>query len=84
MSAFADFERKQILERQREGIASAKARGKRWGAEKQYVHDSEFEENLFRMYRDRMISFEEAGAAWGSCGSFQYQYRKWQKVGASA
>lgn len=84
MGAFADFERKQMLDRQKDGIAAAKARGKTWGAKKVYKHDADFEENLFKLYQDRQISFEEAGEAWGSCGSFQYQYRKWQKVGASA
>jgi DNA invertase Pin-like site-specific DNA recombinase len=80
MGAFADFERKQILDRQREGIQSAKARGKKWGVKEVYSHSEEFKEDLFKRYAARQISFEDAGREWGSNGSFQYQYRKWQGV----
>ena len=78
MGACAEFERKQTLDRQREGIEAAKARGKKWGAKVQYKHDPKFAEDLFRAYANREISFAEAGALWGACGSFQYQFRKWQ------
>lgn len=80
MGAFAEFERKQTLDRQREGIASAKARGQKWGAQVQYKHEESFALDLFQRYAAREISFEEAGKEWGSCGSFQYQYRKWEKA----
>lgn len=79
MGAFADFERKQILERQAEGIRSAKARGQKWGTRERYVHDKKFAEDLFKRYAMREITFKEAGEIWGSEGAFQYQYRKWEK-----
>ena len=78
MGAFADFERKQILDRQKDGIASAKAKGKTWGVKKKYTHSKEFEIDLFMRYQRKEISFEDAGREWGSSGAFQYQYRKWQ------
>ena len=78
MGAFADFERKQMLDRQKDGIASAKARGKTWGVKAKYTHSREWEIDLFERYAKRLISFEDAGKEWGSQGSFQYQYRKWQ------
>ena len=78
MGAFADFERKQTLDRQREGIEAAKARGKRWGMEATYKHSPEFAEGLFKAYERKEISFQEAGEMWGACGAFQYQFRKWQ------
>ena len=78
MGAFADFERKQILERQREGMRAAKARGKTWGARQRYTHDAKFAEDVFRADAKKEISFKDAGEKWGACGSFQYQYRKWQ------
>lgn len=77
MGAFAEFERKQTLQRQAEGIASAKARGKKWGVSEKYVHEAAFSEDLFLRYFRREISLKEAGREWGSEGAFQYQYRKW-------
>lgn len=78
MGAFAEFERKQTLDRQKEGIASAKSRGKKWGAKEKYTHSKDFAEDLFKRYLYKEITFEEAGKEWGSEGSFQYQYRKWE------
>ena len=78
MGAFAEFERKQTLDRQREGIEAAQARGKKWGVKVQYKHDPSFAEGLFKAYANKEISFAEAGELWGACGSFQYQFRKWQ------
>lgn len=39
MGAFAEFERSLIRERQREGIATAKAKGKKWGAPSKLTHE---------------------------------------------
>ena len=39
MAVMAQFERDLLLERQKEGIAAAKARGKRWGRENIYGTD---------------------------------------------
>lgn len=79
MGAFAEFERKQSLDRQREGIISAKARGQKWGPREKFPHTKEFTEDLFKRYASREISFKEAGELWGSAGAFQNQYRKWEK-----
>ena len=78
MGAFAEFERKQTLDRQAEGIKAAKSRGQKWGVKPVYKHDPKFAEDLFKAYERKEITFAEAGAMWGACGSFQYQYRKWQ------
>lgn len=77
MGAFAEFERKQTLERQKEGIAAAKARGKTWGNKRQYFPENEQE--IFEKYYAHEISVKEAAEMYGSMGSFQYQYKNWKK-----
>ena len=78
MASLAEFERKQMLDRQAEGIASARARGKTVGGSKpRFTMPEDEAEALFTSYRKREISFSTAAEAWGSVGSFQYNYKRW-------
>ena len=58
LSYVAESERVSIMQRQAEGIAAAKARGVRFGRPKQY--DAESYIDIYKKYRKREISFEEA------------------------
>lgn len=78
MASLAEFERKQTLERQREGIEAAKARGQKLGAEKKYRPRKA--EEIFRAYFNKEISFKEACARYGSKGSFEWNYKKWREA----
>lgn len=55
IGAIAEFEREQILERQREGIAIAKRAGKYKGRQVKRIDDQKFQER-YNQYMKRMIS----------------------------
>lgn len=78
MASLAEFERKQILERQAEGIESAKKRGAKFGRERSFRPRNE--EDIFRRLYEGKISFSEAAEEYGSKGSMQYWYRKWKET----
>ena len=50
LAVMAQFERDLLLERQKEGIAAAKARGKRWGRENIYGTDERMVHEVFSKY----------------------------------
>lgn len=78
MAVMAQFERDLLLERQREGIAAAKARGKRWGRENIYGTDERLVHDVFSKYRAKKISYAEATEKLGmKKGTFYYRYNKW-------
>lgn len=78
-AAVAQFEREINLERQREGIAAAKSRGKRWGRENIYGTDERLVHDVFSCYYAKKISFTEASEKLNmKKGTFYYRYNKWQ------
>ena len=78
MAVMAQFERDLLLERQKEGIAAAKARGKRWGRENIYGTDERLVHEVFSKYYAKKISFEEASKKLEMKKStFYYRYNKW-------
>lgn len=78
MAVMAQFERDLLLERQKEGIAAAKARGKRWGRENIYGTDERQVHDVFTRYHAKKMSFEAASKALGMKKStFYYRYNKW-------
>lgn len=78
MAVMAQFERDLLLERQKEGIAAAKARGKRWGRENIYGTDERLVHEVFSKYHAKKISFEEASKKLEMKKStFYYRYNKW-------
>lgn len=78
MAVMAQFERDLLLERQREGIAAAKARGKRWGRENVYGTDERQVHDVFTRYHAKKMPFEAASTALGMKKStFYYRYNKW-------
>jgi len=80
VGAIAQFERETIHERQAQGIAAAKARGKTWGREKQYGKDKVKMERLFANYYTQKYTLEEVlELAQMPMHTFHYQYRKWRK-----
>lgn len=84
MAVMAQFERDLLLERQKEGIAAAKARGKRWGRENIYGTDERLVHEVFSKYYAKKISYADATEKLGmKKGTFYYRYNKWideQKV----
>lgn len=78
MASLAEFERKQILERQAEGIASAKSRGAKFGRERSIRPKNE--EDIFRRLYAGEITFAQASMEYGSKGSLQYWYKKWRET----
>lgn len=78
MASLAEFERKQILERQAEGIAVAKKSGVKFGRERKYRPKNE--EEIFLKLSRGEITFDEAAKEYGSKGSLQYWYKKWKKT----
>lgn len=78
MAVMAQFERDLLLERQKEGIAAAKARGKRWGRENIYGTDERLVHDVFSKYYAKKISYAEATERLGmKKGTFYYRYNKW-------
>lgn len=78
LAVLAQFERELLLERQREGIAAAKARGKRWGRENIYGTDERLVHEVFSKYYVKEISYDEATKRLGMKKStFYYRYNKW-------
>lgn len=78
MAVMAQFERDLLLERQKEGIAAAKARGKRWGRENVYGTDERLVHDVFSKYYAKKISYAEATERLGmKKGTFYYRYNKW-------
>jgi len=79
IGAVAQFERENIAERQAQGIAAAKARGKRWGAVKRYGLDEEKMDWLFAMYYAGKCDLETALVkAEMKQSTFFAQYKKWR------
>lgn len=78
MASLAEFERKQILERQAEGIASAKRSGAKFGRDRKFRPSNE--EDIFKRLSSGEISFNEAAQEYGSKGSMQYWYKKWKET----
>ena len=80
LSAFAQFERDIIRERQREGIKAALERGQKWGAKQIYGTDDREMCELFSRYsRGEMTmvaAIEEFG---GSRQTFYNHYNKWRE-----
>ena len=74
MSAFADFERSLILERQREGIAIAKAEGKYKG--KQTRFSSEAIEDIKRRFNDPVTNKAELARELKITRSYLYKLVK--------
>lgn len=80
MAVMAQFERDLLLERQKEGIAAAKARGKKWGRENIYGTDERQVHEVFSKYYAKKISFPEASEKLGmKKGTFYYRYNKWME-----
>lgn len=78
MAVMAQFERDLLLERQKEGIAAAKARGKRWGRENIYGTDERLVHDVFSKYYAKKIGYAEATEKLGmKKGTFYYRYNKW-------
>lgn len=79
LAVMAQFERELLLERQKEGIAAAKARGKTWGAKKQYGTNVRLTHDVFSAYHAKRISYDEAIEKLGmKKGTFYYQYNQWK------
>ena len=82
LSYVAETERAHIRERQREGIAAAKARGVRFGRPRINLPEDELM-RLCRLYGAGEISPEDAGACLGvSCKTFQRRYLEFRGLGA--
>lgn len=80
LSAFAQFERDIIKERQREGIKAAKERGQKWGAKQVYGTDDRAMCELFGRYYRGEISGADAIAEFGGCRqTFYNHYNKWRE-----
>ena len=80
LAVMAQFERELLLERQKEGIAAAKARGKTWGAKKQYGTNVRLTHDVFSAYHAKRISYAEAIEKLGmKKGTFYYQYNQWKE-----
>lgn len=78
LAVMAQFERDLLLERQREGIAAAKARGKRWGRQNIYGTDERLVHEVFSKYHAKEISYAEATEKLEMKKStFYYRYNKW-------
>lgn len=78
MAVMAQFERDLLLERQKEGIAAARARGKRWGMPKKYGTNERLTYDVFSNYYNKRIKFAEALEKLGmKKPTFYYQYNKW-------
>lgn len=78
MAVLAQFERDLLLERQKEGIAAAKAKGKKWGAEIQYGTDERQLHDVFTKYTNRKIALQDAMKTLNMKKStFYYRYNKW-------
>lgn len=78
MAVMAQFERDLLLERQKEGIAAAKARGKKWGRENVYGTDERLVHEVFSKYHAKKMTYAEATEKLGMKKStFYYRYNKW-------
>lgn len=78
MAVMAQFERDLLLERQKEGIAAAKARGKRWGRENIYGTDERLVHDVFSQYYAKKMTYAEATEKLNmKKGTFYYRYNKW-------
>lgn len=79
LSAFAQFERDIIKERQKEGIRAALDRGQKWGAKQRYGTDDRAMCELFGRYERGEISGNDAIAEFGgSRQTFYNHYNKWR------
>lgn len=78
MAVLAQFERDLLLERQKEGIQAAKAKGKKWGAEIKYGTDERQLHEVLTKYTNKKISLQEAMKTLNMKKStFYYRYNKW-------
>lgn len=79
LSAFAQFERDIIRERQREGIRAAQERGLKWGAQQKYGIDDRAMCELFGRYaRGEINSAQAIEEFGGSKQTFYNHYNKWR------
>lgn len=79
LAIMAQFERELMLERQKEGIAAAKARDRTWGAKKQYGTDERYADEVFQSYFNKEIKYADAVDKLGmKRGTFYYQYNQWK------
>lgn len=80
LSAFAQFERDIIRERQKEGIKAALERGKKWGPEQKYGLDDRKACELFARYeRGEINNYEAIQEFGGSRQTFYNHYNKWKE-----
>ena len=80
LSAFAQFERDIIKERQKEGIKAAKERGQKWGAKQKYgLVDREMCELFLSYNRGDMTAVEAIEKFGGSKQTFYNHYNKWRE-----
>lgn len=83
LSAFAQFERDIIKERQREGIKAALDRGQKWGAKQKYgVNDREMCALFSAYHRGEMTHTEAIAKFGGSKQTFYNHYNKWKEENA--
>ena len=83
LAVLAEFERNLIKERQKEGIAAARARGKTWGAKPKYGTNARELHEVMTAYSKRAITLDEAMEKLGMKRStFFYRYKKWGEENA--
>lgn len=80
LAAMAEFERNLIKERQMEGIAAAKARGKTWGAKPKYGTNQREFHDVMSAYHNNELTLDEAmGKLDMKRSTFFYRYKKWRE-----
>lgn len=79
MAVIAEFERNLIKERQAEGIASAKARGRTWGAKTQYGTNQRQLHDTMSAYHKGELELDKAMESLDMKRStFFYRYKRWR------
>lgn len=79
MAVIAEFERNLIKERQAEGIAAAKARGRTWGAKLQYGTNQRQLHDTMSAYHKGKLELDKAMESLDMKRStFFYRYKKWR------
>lgn len=78
MAVMAQFERDLLLERQREGIEAAKARGKKWGRKNIYGTDERLTHEVFSQFHEKKIKATQGMEKLGmKRPTFYVRYHKW-------